>query len=633
MIRLPALALLAHGLFAQAGLYIDLAGDWRYSPHDAPEMARPDYDDAKWNTARLPPESSSFLPAKTGDSVPPGWVRKSVALPDGADRSQLALTLGPFRAVYAVYVNGIRIAQVGSFENKATAQIARTRTFPIPLEAAGSGNPMVLAIRFGGPQGGGVSWELSQQAPYLLTYSAQAPVTAGIDGLLVQRLRYSPNLVLGIVYLVLGIPLLWAWLRERRRAELLWFVLFLLTSCFNMVHNVLTIAPETTPFNRHGVPSVGVVSLITTWALFAIFAITVAGFKTGWLAAIVGSGWLYASVILAGRGGYSVLLGIGILCGAVSLVAIAAGLWKSIQRAARLEDYLLLGLLAVPSASRLSLNLGGNPESYLHFGDYYLGTMHVFTLILAVLIFALLLRRVAIDLRDRQRLKSEMEAGRNIQLLLLGSGAAVQTPAFHVDLVYEPWQEVGGDFHWTRVEPDGSLLAAVGDVSGKGLKAAMLVSVAIGILRNEKSRSPATILEALNRGLTGHTGGGFVTCCCARFDPDGAVTLANAGNPAPYVAGREVEMEASLPLGIAADMVYPETIVHGCSFTFVSDGVVEAARANGELFGFERTREISGKSARDIAETAKAWGQNDDITVVTVRRVTVRRVTVQRVAA
>ena len=148
----------------------------------------------------------------------------------------------------------------------------------------------------------------------------------------------------------------------------------------------------------------------------------------------------------------------------------------------------------------------------------------------------------------------------------------------------------------------------------------MLVSVAVGILRNEKSVSPAAVLGALNEGLAGHTGGGFVTCCCARFDPDGTASLANAGHPAPYADGQEIEVEAGLPLGIAPGVIYGESVVSGKRFTFVSDGVVEAENAKRELFGFDRTRAISGKSANEIAEAAKAWGQNDDITVVTVRR-------------
>ena len=84
-----------------------------------------------------------------------------------------------------------------------------------------------------------------------------------------------------------------------------------------------------------------------------------------------------------------------------------------------------------------------------------------------------------------------------------------------------------------------------------------------------------------------------------------------------------MEVAPGLPVGVASEMEWGETTIElrpGEQLTIVSDGVVEAANAKGELFGFERTREISGKSAREIADAAKAWGQNDDITVVTVRR-------------
>jgi serine phosphatase RsbU (regulator of sigma subunit) len=73
-------------------------------------------------------------------------------------------------------------------------------------------------------------------------------------------------------------------------------------------------------------------------------------------------------------------------------------------------------------------------------------------------------------------------------------------------------------------------------------------------------------------------------------------------------------------LGLVPETEYAETALSGCAFTFVTDGVVEAANTQGELFGFDRTREISGQPAAEIAEAARAWGQNDDITVVTVRR-------------
>ena len=117
------------------------------------------------------------------------------------------------------------------------------------------------------------------------------------------------------------------------------------------------------------------------------------------------------------------------------------------------------------------------------------------------------------------------------------------------------------------------------------------------------------------------TRGGFITCLAALFHPDGRVDLANVGHPPPYQRGQQVECPAGLPLGLAPDADYEETTVAIESLTCVSDGVVEAANATGELFGFDRTAAVSGKIAvaKEIAEAARAWGQTDDITVVTVQ--------------
>ena len=134
---------------------------------------------------------------------------------------------------------------------------------------------------------------------------------------------------------------------------------------------------------------------------------------------------------------------------------------------------------------------------------------------------------------------------------------------------------------------------------------------------------PAQLLQLLNEALPGETHGGFVTACCLRIEPSGAVTIANAGHLSPYYRGQELAVDAGLPLGIATGVTYGETFLQlemSESIMVLSDGVVEAENTLRELFGFDRTREISGKSAQEIAATAKAWGQNDDITVVTVRR-------------
>lgn len=174
------------------------------------------------------------------------------------------------------------------------------------------------------------------------------------------------------------------------------------------------------------------------------------------------------------------------------------------------------------------------------------------------------------------------------------------------------------DFYQAYQTAMGTLVV-VGDVSGKGLQAAMRVSTIIGALRNRGSDEPGAVLAELNSVLSGSPG--FTTCCCALFEADGSVRIANAGHPAPYVDGREAELEAALPLGLAEDAEYGETVLRGCErMTYVSDGVIEAANASGELFGFERTAAMALDAAKKIAEAARAWGQDDDITVVTVLR-------------
>jgi serine phosphatase RsbU (regulator of sigma subunit) len=106
-----------------------------------------------------------------------------------------------------------------------------------------------------------------------------------------------------------------------------------------------------------------------------------------------------------------------------------------------------------------------------------------------------------------------------------------------------------------------------------------------------------------------------------RIDPDGALTAASAGHLAPYIDGRENQLECGLPLGLAAGAHYSEVRVQlqpAARLTLATDGVVEARNAAGELFGFDRTAAISGQSADQIAKTAELFGQDDDITVLTL---------------
>jgi len=196
---------------------------------------------------------------------------------------------------------------------------------------------------------------------------------------------------------------------------------------------------------------------------------------------------------------------------------------------------------------------------------------------------------------------------------------------FELEAAYFPAQEVGGDFYQVLEQHEGFALIVVGDVSGKGLKAAMTGALAIGALRTlaAENFSPATLLSRLNGQMLTTQESGFITCICVRLSPQGGVTMANAGHLSPYRRGEEIALDSGLPLGLTADADYGETEIQlepGDKLMLLSDGVVEAMNPQRQLFGFERVRGISEESAHYIASAAQAFGQEDDITVLTVTR-------------
>jgi len=220
---------------------------------------------------------------------------------------------------------------------------------------------------------------------------------------------------------------------------------------------------------------------------------------------------------------------------------------------------------------------------------------------------------------DRERAQSELAAARNVQELMIPQ-EKVETPGYELDSVYNPAAEVGGDFFY--VEPhEGGMLLVIGDVAGHGLKAAMNVSMLIGALRRIDERRPAKVLEALNRVVDGSES--LTTCQALWFGTDGELVMASAGHLPPYLNSQEVAIPGGLPLGAVPENKYDETRLYlhpGDRLLLLSDGVVEARRPTGELFGFERVHNLSNQTAFYIADAAKEFGQEDDITVLTVKR-------------
>ncbi len=609
--------LLAAPVAADPGLvYLDLSGPWRWTAQDDPRFAAPEFDDTAWATENLPIPRGFF---RLHPELPPGflWYRRIVDLPPQTQGQRLSLTVGSIREAYQVFVNGRLVGETGPFLIDEL-KLARPRVFDLP--SLGDAHRAVIAVRVWDINlRGTTAWQVPDTGPWLLTSSVLAPRQEGQIALALQRLRRIGDVASPLVALSLATVILLVWSNARGQRELLWLGLFLIALSFARLLRYIEITPEAQPFGRP-TELLGVIGRILPPALQAQFIASTFGMP--WLSRTVWPLALVSSCLVIGFRSEIDVQFINSTVHAIAFIAVAALLLAVFRRPDRLDVWqgpgrIILAVGITLSVLSIVLNLsslspilnellGASVETYV-------------TPLVAVAMTLVISRRLLLDRDEKVRLAGELEAARGIQQLLLPS-AETTTACYTVEAAYEPASEVGGDFYWTRAEPDGGLLVVVGDVSGKGLKAAMLVSVAVGILRTEKSPSPARILATLNDGLAGRTGGGFVTACCAYFAPGGMATIASAGHPSPYVDGREATAEAGLPLGIAPGIEYAESITEGKRFTFVSDGVVEAENAQRELFGFERAREISGKPAVEIAAAAKAWGQTDDITVVTVRR-------------
>ncbi|MGD0914395.1 MAG: PP2C family protein-serine/threonine phosphatase, partial [Terracidiphilus sp.] len=233
-----------------------------------------------------------------------------------------------------------------------------------------------------------------------------------------------------------------------------------------------------------------------------------------------------------------------------------------------------------------------------------------------------LILRFARSRRDEERLASELEAARVVQQILVPTENP-SVPGLEIQAIYRPAGQVGGDFYQIVPTPVGGVLVVIGDVSGKGMPAAMTVSLLVGTFRTlaHYTQSPGEILVAMNQRMLARSHGGFTTCLVLRIDTDGAITAANAGHLSPYSCGAELAIDNGLPLGLAEEAQYLETtftLPARAQLTLMTDGVVEAQSKTGELFGFDRAAAISTKPAEEIARAAQDFGQEDDITVLTL---------------
>jgi Stage II sporulation protein E (SpoIIE) len=259
--------------------------------------------------------------------------------------------------------------------------------------------------------------------------------------------------------------------------------------------------------------------------------------------------------------------------------------------------------------SPITLYAGPIPVHFIVVADF------IGMLVIVLIVFVRFLRVQ----REQERAASELAAARSVQEVMIPR-EKIRTPGFEVESVYSPATEVGGDFFHIQSPRQGGLLVVIGDVAGKGLKAAMNVSMLMGALRQTSECHPARILDGLNRVLLGTES--FTTCLAAWFGADGELIFASAGHLPPYLNGTEVSLPGGLPLGVLPTAQYEEIRLRtraGDRILLLSDGVVEARQTSGEIFGFGRVENLSAQPAFYIADAARAFGQEDDISVLTIR--------------
>jgi sigma-B regulation protein RsbU (phosphoserine phosphatase) len=610
----------------------DLSMNWRVYPGDNPTFAGPAFDDSQWKLFD-PRAPISYLVGNTYPEII--WYRLRVKV--SPDQKGLALREMMISRAFEIYVNGERIIASGQVAPFVPYTMNSRILARIPDRLVSSGE-LVIAARVHISK---IEW-LSGQNPGLfannLTIGQEH--TLYLDNWLNIIGQNAMDWLDRFLLIGVGVVALVLFAAQRRQIEYLWiFAVGMLT---------LAESPVTLISTFHDVPMTwAAVECICRlfspyiwallyfsfvhqriglrWRIFLIFA-GVANFYSG-IATILFPAPL--SLQLIGNLPFVILLSV------IIPIVLAVHLRRGNREAGILLIPVILFSLFIYAqvalstmfefpASREAAIRGINLINRYPAGPFAVSLDHVSGILSSLSLAVIMLLRSTTVSRRQAQLEGELAAAQQVQQVLLPEQIE-PVPGFAVETVYQPAQQVGGDFFQILPAGEGGLLVVVGDVAGKGLPAAMLVSVLVGAIRAtaDRTNNPEDILASLNDRLVGRGGGGFSTALAAHIHSNGKVTVANAGHLSPYLDGREVELPGALPLGVMIGGAYDTTefyLAPGSRLTFYSDGVIEAQNPRGELFGFDRAKEISTQPAAAIAEAAKQFGQEDDITVVTITR-------------
>jgi hypothetical protein len=597
-------------------------------------------DDPAWAASNLDESGWQPYSAWTANSAQPHlWVRCHTYLNSLHSVAQPAIQLTLYSA-YQLYLNGALIGAQGNLAN-GNSSVNAIRSWPIPGQLL-SASPATLALRITdritipttGPIGSLIKSPLqirAGDAPLLDALRAQTILSR-------ESQHTAATIYFGIVG-VIAVILLGLYFYDRSRSEFLLLSIsclglttlrlneFATASLLNYsVSTCLAIALAgnsvlslvETPFffavARRRMPVFIIVLLVVMQLAFfpTVVDVFLAANRPPWIAPL----------------NFAFLRPFQTVVHTLLSLATFYAFWPYAAVPRRIRSLAALCMLWSAAdfvwyvVELTSTPLPGVPNLFARWGLTLLSARGFTIACLLSALFALLFRDQRQVTEERALLAGEMASAREIQQYLIPEKLP-PTPGLVIHSVYQPSREVGGDFFQVLPDPrDGSTLIVVGDVAGKGLQAGMLAALIVGAIRTafKFTSDPGSILALLNERLQGR---GLVTCQAMRIDRNGNVELANAGHLPPYINGEELALEGAFPLGALPTATFSTQrfqLSADESLLLISDGVIEARNTSGELFGFERTRAISTQSAESIALAAQEFGQDDDITVITLAR-------------
>jgi hypothetical protein len=622
---------------------VALDGDWQFHLGDNPSWASPTLDDSGWKRIGVDKpwgEQTHF--GYTGYA----WYRRHVNfIPVPGAASNLALLLPEISDAYEVYWNGSLIGHLGKLP-------------PHPYWYSGLPSQTLM---LGRPAAGVLAFRV-WKSPYLSSDTGKAgglnapPLAGSADAIdaLKGTLDYKWlrsglfNFAINLVYALIVVFGLLAWLRNRNEPVLLWMSLWALALLLGVVFAGLRLPLTAAVSNGLVQPILSVADISIWYLLLYLLELDRHPFLPRWtriLACIsIFCGSMDGLVTILDWGGThvfilqladAILTVPTMLIEAFPLVLIGFAIGRRLDAA----RWLVAILAALTQLTLCFRNFASQGVRFTHWqfpgkifapiftvgGNSFNVNSLEFTFLLISIVYAVY--RYSIEQSERQgALEQEFKSAQELQQVLIPE-TLPSLAGYAVTSAYRPAQQVGGDFFQLIAQPDGSALLVLGDVSGKGLKAAMTVSLIVGTIRTvaDTSDDPAELLSILNRRLYGRLPNGFVTCLALRLDADGECILANAGHPPPFLNKTEFSLPGALPLGLDLTAEYEKIqfrLAIGDRLTLYTDGLLEARNATGDIFSFERLRALvaTQPDAKQATDTAVAFGQDDDITVITLTR-------------